>query len=220
MTALASLFPAGVAAAEMRQPGDPALLYPGEAAHIAKAIAKRAGEFAAGRLCARLALERIGVRDFPLLMEEDRRPRWPDGVVGSITHTHGYYAAVVTRRETLRAIGVDAEVVGRVGRHLWPKICTGRESAWLEAQPEGEQARLGALVFSAKEAFYKCQYELTRAWVGFHDVELDFPACDLAAGLFLVRPLVALELERLRAPPWHGRCVFEPDLVLSGVHFA
>ena len=37
---LAALFPADVCAAEQRQPGDPALLYPEEAAHLRQAIAR------------------------------------------------------------------------------------------------------------------------------------------------------------------------------------
>ncbi len=214
---LAALFPEEVAAAETRQPGDPALLYPEEAEHVARAIAKRAGEFAAGRLCARRALARLGVHGFPLRMGEDRRALWPPGIVGSITHTHGFYGVVAARSASIRAIGIDAEVIGRVGRHLWPKICTPAETAWLEALDAADQVRLGALVFSAKEAFYKCQYELTRAWVGFHDVELDPAGCDPRGGCFTLRPLVPLQLERRLAPPWRGRWRLEPDLVLSGM---
>jgi 4'-phosphopantetheinyl transferase EntD len=217
MPLLATLFPAEVAAAETRQPGDAALLFPEEAEHVAKAIAKRAGEFAAGRLCARQALRSLGVEGFPLKMGEDRRPLWPPGIVGSTTHTHGFYGVVAAREAQCRSIGVDAEVIGRVGRHLWPKICSPGETIWLESLPEAEQLRLGALIFSAKEAFYKCQYGLTRAWVGFHDVELDPAACDLHGGHFTVRPLLPLELERRLPQPWSGRCRFEPDLVLSGM---
>jgi 4'-phosphopantetheinyl transferase EntD len=214
---LAALFPPGVAAVETRQPGDPALLHPAEAAHLRKAVAKRVGEFAAGRLCARQALERFGVHGFALRVGEDRRPLWPEGFVGSITHTHGFYGAVVARATELRAIGVDAEVIGRVDRHLWPKICTDGETAWLERLDPAGQAQLSALIFSAKEAFYKCQYGLTQAWVGFHDVELDPQATDLRAGRFAVRPLVPLELERQLPQPWSGSCRIEPELVLSGM---
>lgn len=217
MALLASLFPDGVAAAETRQPGDPAQLYPEEAGHVAKAIAKRVGEFAAGRLCARQALQRLGVRDFPLRMGEDQRPQWPDGVVGSITHTHGFYGAVAAPAALARSIGVDAEVIGRVGRHLWPKVCSANEIAWLERLPEDQQLRFGALIFSAKEAFYKCQYGLTRGWVGFHDVELDPAASEPMTGRFTVRPLVPLALENCLPQPWSGSCRFEPDLVLSGM---
>jgi 4'-phosphopantetheinyl transferase EntD len=222
-TLLAALFPtdnsAGIHAAELRQPGDPALLYPEEAAHLAKAIAKRVGEYSAGRLCARQALAQLGIDGFPLLVGADRRPQWPAGVVGSITHTHGFGGAVVARRAQCSAIGVDAEVIGRVKPALWPKVCAPREIAWLETLPEGEQERVAALIFSAKEAFYKCQYELTEGWVGFQDVSLD-PAADLRGGHFAVLPLVPLKLTGLRAPPWTGRFRFEENLVVSGIGFA
>jgi len=164
---LAALFPAEVRTAEQRQPGDPALLYPEEAAYLRQAIAKRVGEFAAGRLCAREALAQLGIAGFPLLVGADRRPQWPENVVGSITHTQGFGAAVAAPRARIRAIGVDAEVVGRVKPALWQKICAPQEIDWLGRLSGPEQERLGALVFSAKEAFYKCQYGLTESWVGF-----------------------------------------------------
>lgn len=213
------LFPAEVATASRTRPGDAALLYPEEARHLGNAIAKRVGEFAAGRLCARQALEQLGIGGFPLLVREDRRPQWPDGIVGSITHTHGYYAAVVARSEEYRAIGVDAERIGRVGRHLWPKICTAGEEAWLEGLSEADQARAGALIFSGKEAFYKCQYGLTGSWVGFQDVALEPLDAGLQSGRFAVRPLVPLKLEQFLPPPWSGGCRFGDDLVISGMAF-
>ncbi len=217
---LASLFPPHAATAERLQPGELAQLYPQEAQQVRKAIAKRVGEFAAGRICARQALQQLGVEEFPLLMGADRRPQWPPGIVGSITHTHGYYAAAAARREALRAIGVDAERVGRVGRHLWPKICTAAELTWLQGLPEPEQARAGALIFSAKEAFYKCQHELTQAWVGFHDVALEPIAGAVRSGHFAVHPMKSLELEQLLPPPWTGLWCLGGDLVVSGMTFA
>lgn len=217
---LASLFPATVRNAEQHEPGDAALLHAEEAAHLHKAIAKRVGEFAAGRLCAREALAQLGIAGFPLLVGADRRPLWPEGVVGSITHTHGYGAAVAAPARQIRAIGVDAEVIGRVKPALWPKVCTPQEIAWLERLPQREQEQLAALVFSAKEAFYKCQYGLTQGWVGFQDVALDLAACDPRDGQFAVLPLQPLALARQLPPPWRGSFRFEADLVVSGMAFA
>ena len=219
-TLLAALFPPDVRAAEQRQPGNPALLYPEEASHVRQAIAKRVGEFAAGRLCARQALAQFGIVDFPLAVGSDRRPQWPEGVVGSITHTHGFGGAVVAPRERYRGIGVDAEVIGRVKPALWEKICTPQEIAWLEQLGGREQERLGALIFSAKEAFYKCQYGLTGSWVGFQDVMLDPAACDWRSGRFSVLPLQPLKLLEQQALPWTGSFRFEDELVVSGMSFA
>src|SRR5437763_335927 len=79
-------------------------LYPEERACIARAVPKRRAEFATGRVCARQALERLGVAVGPLLPHPDRSPAWPPGIVGSISHTDGYCAVAVA--EATRALGI------------------------------------------------------------------------------------------------------------------
>jgi len=120
--ALSSLLPHGALAAELRTPGDPALLLPEEAQHLARAVPQRIQEFAAGRLCARRLLAEFGVLDFPVKAAEDRQPLWPASLVGSITHTVGFCAAVVAERRHLRAVGIDCEVVGSVKAQVWRSI--------------------------------------------------------------------------------------------------
>jgi 4'-phosphopantetheinyl transferase EntD len=171
-TLVESLCPAGVAAAELRGPGNLALLDPREAQSISRAVAKRAHEFAAGRHCAHLALERLGVPPAPLCAAPDRRPLWPAGVVGSITHTHGFCAAAAARTDLLVALGIDTEIADAVSAELKPSICTPGELAWLDTLPLAEQGSAATLIFCAKEAFYKCQYPGTLEWLGFKDVEV------------------------------------------------
>ena len=56
---------------------------------------------------------------------------------------------------------------------LWPTLFTEREQYYLD-RLKPTVARLEATIFfSAKESFYKCQYPLTKSWVGFQDVELE-----------------------------------------------
>ena len=45
----------------------------------------------------------------PILKGEKGEPRWPDGLVGSLTHTEGYRGAVVGRSPAVRSVGIDAE---------------------------------------------------------------------------------------------------------------
>src|SRR5271170_2846494 len=94
-TKLGNLFPPGAVVADLREPGDPELLLPVEATYLGRAVPKRVQEFTAGRLCARRALAEFGIVDFPIKVADDRRPIWPDSMVGSITHTAGFCAAVV-----------------------------------------------------------------------------------------------------------------------------
>jgi 4'-phosphopantetheinyl transferase EntD len=79
-----------------------------EAAAVEGAVAERR-EFGTVRHCARKALLRIGVPPVPVLPDVDGAPRWPVGVVGSMTHCAGYRAAAVARSSELCSVGIDAE---------------------------------------------------------------------------------------------------------------
>jgi 4'-phosphopantetheinyl transferase EntD len=212
-----SLFPAGVVATEMRVPGDVALLLPEEAACLGRAVAKRRQEFAAGRQCARRALQEFGVVDFPLRVGADREPLWPRGFVGSITHTAGICAAVVASRERFRGLGVDAEIVGVVGAELWPSICVAAETAWLASLPQPERAPAVTLIFAAKEAFYKAQFPLARERLHFHDIGIDVPVWSTSRGSFLVRPLRPIRVSEFVALPLHGEYGFFGEFAAAGV---
>jgi 4'-phosphopantetheinyl transferase EntD len=217
---VAHLFPPGVAGAELRIAGDPSLLFPDEARYLGHAVPKRIQEFAAGRLCARRALAEIGFTDYPLRVNGDRRPQWPAPVVGSITHTTGMCGAVVAKQEQFRAIGLDMEIVGRVTPEIWPTICTPEEAAWLDALREPERSRCAALIFSAKETFYKCQYGVTRQWLEFGDVALDLPCSDARTGCFALRPLREITMLARDTLPLMGRFEFHGSLVVTGMVLA
>jgi len=175
------ILPAGVIAVEHWGLGCEQDLLPEEARCVEKAVAKRRLEFAAGRRCARLALARLGVTPGPLLPDEDRTPRWPSAIVGSITHSGAYCAAAVGWMAQFRGIGIDAEQLGAVDSSLWPTVCSAGELAWLGSQPAEEHAALATKFFCAKEAFYKCQYAATGRWLDFHDVAVNVAADTFAA---------------------------------------
>jgi 4'-phosphopantetheinyl transferase EntD len=211
------LLPAGIAAAELAGEGDAKLLLPAERKHLGAAVAKRVGEFAAGRLCARRALSQFGITDFAVEVAEDRRPRWPDAVVGSITHTTGFSAAAVGERSQFSGIGIDAERVGSVTRELWDQVLLPDERRWLETLNAVEQGQLATLIFSAKEAFYKCQFELTGQWLEFSDVTLDLAGWNMGAGSFSVRALGRVKLFERHHSPVMGRFAFRKGLVLTAI---
>jgi 4'-phosphopantetheinyl transferase EntD len=139
---------------------------------VERAVTKRVGEFAAGRLCARSALARFGIERFVLRPAADRQPVWPERILGSITHTAGFCAAVVGERARFAALGLDTEIAGSVRAELWPSIATAAEIGWIESLSPAARASAATLVFSAKEAFYKCQYPHTQERLSFHDVEV------------------------------------------------
>jgi 4'-phosphopantetheinyl transferase EntD len=172
---LKALFPQVVTGAELARPEDAEPLFDEEQAAIARAVDKRRHEFALGRTCARRALAALGVARQALPANGDRSVRWPDEVWGSITHADGLCAAVAARRSDLAGIGIDAELRGRVTPKLWSHIASAREIAWFESARDAALANERAtLLFSAKEAFYKAQFCVSRTFVNFHEVELEF----------------------------------------------
>jgi len=216
---LAALFPAGVVAVESREPGDPALLLPAEAAHLGRAVAKRVQEFAAGRLCVRRALHEYGIDQFPLRVAADRQPVWPEGFVGSITHTAGLCAAVVAESRTIAAVGIDSEIVGHVTPDIWSTICVAREADWVNSLRPSERAAAVTLIFSAKEAFYKCQYPLVAEWLDFHDVVIESESWGQRgqnAGPILIRATRRLRFEEHALLPIVGRYQFHEEFVSVG----
>jgi 4'-phosphopantetheinyl transferase EntD len=200
----------------MRAVGDPALLSEAERRCVDRAVPKRVQEFAAGRLCARRALAELGICDFQLLAAPDRQPIWPAAAVGSISHTQGYCSAVVGPRAQFAGLGLDTESSGAVGTELWAQTCSARESAQLRSLVPEWQIRAASLIFSAKEAFYKCQYPLTAEWLEFTDIEIEPESWQLDAGSYVVHPTRPLRLSPDSYHSMQGRFQFHESLVSAG----
>jgi len=216
--ALASLFPAGAVVAELREPGDVSRLLPAETACLGGAVIKRAREFAGGRECARRALAEFGINDFPIVAARDRQPVWPDQFTGSITHTRGLCAAVVVERDRFLGVGIDIEIAGEVRTDLWPAICVPEEIAWLQSLPHRERTTAATLLFSAKEAYYKCQYPVTGRRLNFHDLRIEPHAWGAGAGAFDVRLLRRRDgAPHCAGMPVNGRYLLHESFVSTGV---
>lgn len=203
----------------MRGAGDVDLLLPAEAAHLGRSVPKRAQEFAAGRLCARRALREFGIADFALEVGMDRQPVWPAHLVGSITHTADFCAAVVAEKTGVTAIGIDVEAAAAVTENLWPRLFLGAEIEWLESLTMPQRLSAAALLFSAKEAFYKCQYSLVRQPLSFHDVLVGLPdrGAGASAGTFLIEPQRNIALLEHASLPLQGRYLFLASTVATGI---
>jgi 4'-phosphopantetheinyl transferase EntD len=167
-----TLVPAS-ASAEMFADAPESAMYPVEAAAVAGAVVERRREFATVRYCARTALRRLGVPAAPILPDEDRAPRWPDGVVGSMTHCAGYRAAVVARTSEYRAVGIDAEPHAEVPAPALDLILRDDERERLPALADAHRGlHWDRIIFCAKEAVYKAWFPLTRRWLDFSDVSI------------------------------------------------
>lgn len=194
--------------------GVPALvddeLFPEEREHLIRAVPKRRAEFGTARVCARRALQRLNIPAQPLVPDADRAPRWPQGIIGSITHTGGYCGVVVARAQHARSLGLDVEQDKNLASNMLRMICTKHELTVL-----GDRAERDAIVyFSAKEAFYKCQHPLTKTYLDFRDVELDV---NFETGTFQARVLKQFPEKPPALDALTGRFIRERGLVASGL---
>jgi 4'-phosphopantetheinyl transferase EntD len=189
------LFPEGVLAATAPIQPDASGLFPEEAQLVERAVASRRHEFAAGRRSARALLARLGELPAPLLRDRHRAPVWPRGVIGSISHASDRVAVAVTRLGAVRSVGIDLEHADPLEPALWAKICTATELDRLRgAARERETGLAVRLLFSAKEALYKCVHPFAQRFIGFHEVEIE----TTDAGRFAAR--LPMDVERALPP--------------------
>jgi len=158
----------GLSGAEIWDRGQAVAIHPDEIGHVAGSAEKRRRDFALGRSCARAALAQFGHADAVIAKHQDGGPVWPPGIVGSITHTSGYAAALAGECRHFAGLGIDAERTGGVTPDLWPRLFTPIERETLRTQADPLVS--ATLLFSAKEASYKA---LTlKAALVFREVEI------------------------------------------------
>ena len=199
------ILPAVAVAAESFGPPGEQELFPVEAAAVATADPVRRSEFAAGRAVAHAALARLPAPTGPVLPGRAGEPRWPDGVVGSITHCAGYRASAVALARDVAAIGIDAEPCMALADGLLMAVAGDAERAWLaELSTAGQGTPWDRVLFSAKEAGYKAWYFRTGQRPGLRSMT----ARVFAAGTFAV----ALPPARLT-----GRWLVSDGLIITAV---
>lgn len=176
---------------------------------IANAVPRRRAEYVAGRWCAHEALHAIGQGTSSLPAGLLGAPRWPAGVVGSITHDAGYCLAVVGPASSLAGVGVDwcdDDCLGTV-LELASHVLAPSERAALASS--GDPARYLQRVFCAKEAVVKAVSATLGQYLELHEIIVDsdlgaFEArisgrCNLVSGNHLSVQRHALAWAMLRA---------------------
>jgi len=133
---------------------------------------KRAREFAAGRRCATQALTDAGARDVLVGVGPERRPCWPVGFIGSITHTTTFAWAVVARAGSLRSLGIDSEAVFDDAALREAAPIALDEHEWRLVR-RGHEAEGATLVFSAKESLFKCVNPCIGVFFEFADARVE-----------------------------------------------
>ena len=185
---LRDLLPSGIAVSESTTLAGVDSLLSAERPFIRRSVQKRRLEFATGRRCARAALAELGLpyaSTTPIEVGARRQPLWPPGVLGSITHCEGKYAAVVAWVEEFAAVGVDIELNEPLPPDVVEETCYPSELANLPSVPD---VSWPTVLFSAREAVFKAWFPVVGTWLRYHDVAIEIDATD---GRFAVRFLDA-----------------------------
>ncbi|MDD9952503.1 MAG: 4'-phosphopantetheinyl transferase superfamily protein [Zetaproteobacteria bacterium] len=128
--------------------------------------------FCAGRLAAWEALQNYGLAGDATVIGRfpSGAPKWPEGFCGSISHNRHVAWAVVSGYPECISVGIDVEEASRfVSKfHLWKRIACVQEQVRLQDLPFIE-AEVLCLLFSAKEAIYKCIFPVVGHFFGFHE---------------------------------------------------
>ncbi|MBW6433292.1 4'-phosphopantetheinyl transferase superfamily protein [Actinoplanes hulinensis] len=170
-----TILPGAVTAVDTFADPPQATLFPEEESLISAAVHKRRAEFTTGRWCARQAMRRIGHHPSAILPGPRGEPRWPDGLVGSITHCPGYRAAVVAPAARVTTVGIDAEVHEPAPPGVLEAVSQAEERDHLAAlRRDHPGVHWDRLLFSAKESVYKAWYPLTARWLDFEDARVTF----------------------------------------------
>jgi enterobactin synthetase component D len=189
-----------------------------EPPELLRAVPRRRRQFRAGRLCAAAALRKLepGLRDVTVGRDAGGAPLWPAGMTGSITHTDDFVSAAVARTREVWSLGIDSEhVIGAARANV-----VSTTIAWPCEQAHARQAgcdRLEALtlIFSAKEAIFKCLYPLVRQFFDFHDARI--VDVDAGARTFTARLVKTLTADFAAGTILHGSFEIGAGLVHTGI---
>ncbi|MFP3987354.1 4'-phosphopantetheinyl transferase superfamily protein [Streptomyces sp. E11-3] len=215
---IADLVPAGVLACDAFDDAGPdaaARLFSAERAVVAGVFDERRREFTTVRGCARRALAALGTAPVPLVPGPLGAPRWPTGVVGSMTHCRGYRAAAVARAAEFAAVGIDAEPQEPLPGIVATRTVSDTESGWLEQDfSRAAEVPLDRLLFCAKEASYKA----FSPWLGTRFGLRDFTVRLRSDGTFHgMYPSSSGPLSAIRTGGFSGRWVARSGYLLTAV---
>jgi 4'-phosphopantetheinyl transferase EntD len=190
---IGGLLPREVRCADLLADAPDAVLWPGEDAAVSRAVPAREREFATGRLCARLAMARLGIAAVSLPPGERGEPQWPPGLAGSITHCAGYRGAAVARTADFASVGIDAVPAAPLPEGVLARVASRTERSALSRLARCDPGvAWDRLLFSAKESVYKAWSPLAGRPLGFRDAVVALgPNGDFTVRLLVPGPRVS-----------------------------
>lgn len=132
------------------------------------AVNTRLAEFLAGRALSKAALSALGVEGAQIYVGNDRAPIWPTLASGSISHSWGRCAVIVSaNRHSCVGIDIERLAKGDTLDAILKTCLSDGERSLLARQDDYSISQMATLIFSAKETLFKMIYPSVRKFFGF-----------------------------------------------------
>jgi len=112
----------------------------------------------------------------PLLRGTNGEPLWPEGIIGSITHTANIVALTSAKRNAqsgwpkAHSPGIDMEWLCRgMSDAAWKYILSPSEEKFISSDAPNS---IRMLIFSAKESLFKALFPVVGRYIGFHEADI------------------------------------------------
>ena len=140
---------------------------------LRKAGSRRRATFRAGRMCALEALEALGSKAPEIPVGVSGAPVWPEGFIGSISHTDYFAAAVLAKNPPFSGLGIDIEDDAPLDDANMVQLVCRLEEMLDDSNPaDPDNLIRGKLLFVVKESIYKLHQPLGGAFLDFHDLSV------------------------------------------------
>lgn len=133
---------------------------------------KRLSQFSAGRYLAKKVLSVLDIESDSISKSPSGAPEWPQGIVGSISHTDSYCLCAIANQPTVRSLGIDLERTGQLSiedAHLFMS-----DNELNEIKSANNPSLMLTVAFSIRESVYKCLNPIYNKWIDYTDAKVEF----------------------------------------------
>lgn len=164
-----------------------------------RAVDKRKSEFLAGRYLAKVTLQTLGESSYHVPIGLNREPIWPEGILGSISHSSNIAQCIIAYGQKYQFIGLDIEhwITQPVANNIANTIITDT-SEYASFIPYLQLNEALTIIFSAKESLFKAIYK----YVGEY---FDFSAAQITSGSFADKKLTLTLIKDLSPTMQSGK---------------
>lgn len=180
---------------------------------LTKAVDVRRADFLAGRMLLKCAQNRLGLANQQIKIGPHRAPVWPDDCRGSVTHSHGRVACLLTASVNSH-LGIDLEKIASENalKALRQQVLNDAERTLVSSAKDWQPDVLATLVFSAKETLFKALYPKVQSYFGFDAANI---YASPSQGKLLLKLTHTLGADCIADQIYEMQYILYPDYVLT-----